>query len=297
MSLETFVLKAGAELRCSLVGNPEFLLRPGMAAPRSEAVEFPAASFGLGMGAFGHDDADARDRFGEFLAAAGAAITLPARRSSKPDYQIETGRLKPRLQVLYGLKCSGEFSMQTRFEPAEPDAEIPLSSLVDLCLGSVDAPLAGMVFVAETSGLLGAAVHRSPSSSSSGESRFRHPEIREWLSFTPEHVAAHSIALVVGVACRQEFLDRETRLAPFLRRLSADRDVVGHFHAAVFSYRPLKRRQLDLAETVTTLVENEELQTVLHLLNDDRPILGGGESQFLRGGCWIGPIRGLPEAT
>jgi hypothetical protein len=43
--------------------------------------------------------------------------------------------------------------------------------------------------------------------------------------------------------------------------------------------------------TVKTLFEAETLQGVLHLLNDDREIAGAGQSEFIRGACWIGPIR------
>jgi len=32
------------------------------------------------------------------------------------------------------------------------------------------------------------------------------------------------------------------------------------------------------------------VQSVLHLLNDDRQIVGGGQSAFVRGACWISPI-------
>jgi hypothetical protein len=37
------------------------------------------------------------------------------------------------------------------------------------------------------------------------------------------------------------------------------------------------------------LFEVENLQGVLHLLNDERES-GAGQSEFLRGACWIGSI-------
>ena len=37
----------------------------------------------------------------------------------------------------------------------------------------------------------------------------------------------------------------------------------------------------------------EDLQAVLHLLHDDREITGGGESEFVRGACWVGPIANV----
>jgi len=47
--------------------------------------------------------------------------------------------------------------------------------------------------------------------------------------------------------------------------------------------------------TVSTLFEAETLQGVLHLLNDDREITGAGQSEFVRGACWIGPITEVGE--
>ena len=38
------------------------------------------------------------------------------------------------------------------------------------------------------------------------------------------------------------------------------------------------------------LFEAETVQSVLHLLNDDRRIVGGGQSALVRGACWISPV-------
>ncbi len=35
------------------------------------------------------------------------------------------------------------------------------------------------------------------------------------------------------------------------------------------------------------------LSAVLHLLHDSREITGGGESEFVRGACWVGKIDGV----
>jgi len=75
-----------------------------------------------------------------------------------------------------------------------------------------------------------------------------------------------------------------------LRALGEDSAIGGHFHAAAFSYRPLRRGETNLKNATMALFEAETLQGVLHLLNDERQISGVGESEFLRGACWIGPI-------
>jgi hypothetical protein len=73
---------------------------------------------------------------------------------------------------------------------------------------------------------------------------------------------------------------------------SAGPSVVGHLHAAAFSYRPVPKGKIELKESVRALFEGQSLEGILHLLADDR----GGmnrESEFVRGACWIAPIAKL----
>ena len=73
-------------------------------------MPFPSGSFGLGLGAFGEGFADCRDRFGEFLAAGGCAITLPTNDlHALPDYIVEEGVLVPRVETLYAASRRGRF--------------------------------------------------------------------------------------------------------------------------------------------------------------------------------------------
>jgi len=118
---------------------------------------------------------------------------------------------------------------------------------------------------------------------------FTHPHVREWVSFTPERAYPRGLALVVGVAAR----GAQPALSPLLRPLRGSAGAAGHFHAAAFSYRPLQKGAVELAPTVATLFEAETLQGVLHLLTDDRDRAGAGQSEFVRGACWIGPIASV----
>jgi hypothetical protein len=142
-----------------------------------------------------------------------------------------------------------------------------------------------MVIVAESAGLAGAALRRSPGGGS--HLPFELPGVRDWLWFTPERAFARSLTLIVGVVSRTEIAG----LTPFLRPLGAEAWPAAHFHAAAFSFRPLRRGLLDLRSTVRLLFEGEQLQGVLHLLHDDRPIVGAGQSELVRGACWVGPLR------
>jgi len=288
MTYELYDVKPDSVLTCEVIGDPQGLPCEAYRAEQCRPVEFPLASMGLGLGAFGRDFDDSANRFGEFLAVGGAAAQQPTNATAKPDFQRLIGAFVPSVQTLYGLKCVGEMPQLIRFDRIEEESRLTLSSLADQFLTLADTNLAGMVFIAESAGLIGATLHRSPTEAAT--SRLSHPEIRRWLSFTPEREFAHTLTLVVGVASRGEPTGRALSLAPLLRPLAPRSELHGHFHAAVFSYRPFKKRKLDLNETVAALLESEDLQAVLHLLHDDREITGGGESEFVRGACWVGPI-------
>ena len=67
--------------------------------------------------------------------------------------------------------------------------------------------------------------------------------------------------------------------------------LVGHFHAAAFPFHPIKKGRVALGDTVRTFFESGELLGVLHLLTDDRDIVGVGQSEFTRGACWVAPLQ------
>jgi anti-anti-sigma factor len=286
VNLEVFGVTPQASLSCRIVGNPEQLVDCRFNEADSQTQSFPDSTFAIGLGAIGEHFEECRGRFGEFLATAGAAAYLPTDGTNVPDYSVARGTLIPTLQVLYGLICSGEFAHLIRFEPAKEHHPVTLTELVNHCLEIEEAQTIGIVMVAESAGLLGAALKRSPAQGGEARDPFRHPEIREWLTFTPERTHTRGMTVIVGIATRTA----DGRLASILRPLGAGSSPLGHFHAATFSYHPLKRGTIDLHRTVRTLFDAERLQSILHLLNDHREINGTGESEFFRGACWVSPV-------
>ena len=111
--------------------------------------------------------------------------------------------------------------------------------------------------------------------------------MRTHLTFTAERAFPHALALIVGVAQRQG----GPLAAPLLRPLDTAGALVGHFHAAAFPFHPIKKGRVALEDTVRTFFESGELLGVLHLLTDDRDIVGVGQSEFTRGACWVAPLQ------
>jgi len=276
-------------LACRVIGDHQRSHR-GNSAGEMTQVRFPAGAFGLGIGAFGSDYSECRDRFGEFIAAGGAAAYLPTDGASTPDYLVATGSLVPEVAMLYGICCEGGFSHHLRFSPGDQARDVGLSEIVSTCLKTADAETAGIVIVAESTGLVGAALRRSPATEPNNTaSRFDHPNIRKWVTFTAEPAHAGSLCLVVGVASDSAAAGP---LQHLLRPVSrAGTGISGHFHAAAFPYRAIQKGRLELDATVGVLFENQGPKGLLHLLWDAREATGAGESRFVRGACWVGSIR------
>src|SRR5262245_14784582 len=119
VNFEVYDLAAEAPLECRVTGRPERLEAGGFPAEECRSLEFDPDTFGLGLGAFGQNFTDCQNRFGEFLAVAGAAAQSPPGTGRAPDYQVARGDFLPSIQTLYGLWCRGKFGTLLRFTPPE----------------------------------------------------------------------------------------------------------------------------------------------------------------------------------
>jgi anti-anti-sigma factor len=276
---------ADGTLRCRLHGDPARLTQAGLGPDDCDTVTFPGSGFGLGVGAIGGEYAECRERLGELLGVAGCLAYFPSDGARVPDYLVGQGPVPPRAVLASGLTCEGEFSKLVRFSSrAEADA-VPFSELVGVCLDAAGGKVAGLVIAGETAGLTGVRLRRSPAGLG-GALRFDSPAVRDWLSFAPERTYSVTTTLIAGVVARAP----EPALAAHLRPLGAVGRLYGHFHAAVFSYRPLPQRTVELDTLVKGLFHNHQLRDVLHLLWDDRGEEGVGESALLRGVGWVAPV-------
>jgi anti-anti-sigma factor len=291
MTLQVFPQANGGVVdRLELFGDPARLPGRGYDAQDEQTWMAVPGAAALGLGALGPNFDACRGRFGEFLAVTGVAAYRPSAGPGRPDFEHATGAFVPSVRLLYGLAFPVERAVVARFEAkGEPgSAAVGLSQIAEACVDQAGGDIVGVVLAGESEGLVGAALVRSPVCVAGGFDPFVHPEVRQWLSLTPEPEHSRSTALVVGVATRVA----SPMLAPFVRPLSGPgaHDLQGHFHAAVVPYRPLPGGAVDLAATVSHLFEPGRIETILHLLGDSRPIVGAGESTFTRGAIWYVPL-------
>lgn len=275
-------------LRCEVLGFPELLDGAAFTAKHCHGVSVGENALALGIGAFGDGFNACQDRFGEFVGVAGGVACQPTDGTNFPDYMMASGTLIPHLAALYALRCEGRFGRLLRFESKAVQGPLPLSRIVETCLDAAGTETVGVVMLAESAGLMGASLKRSPVwQRDEAESVFALPGIRRWLSFSPQRSHARTLALVAGVAARRRVLALRSVLRPMGQRSTT----CAHLHAAAFGYRPMQKGRIELKSAVRNLFDGGALLGVLHLLADDREIAGGGESEFLRGACWVASLK------
>ena len=281
-------LTDAAGLRWRAVGTDAPLASAAFGDEHCSSLGSTSPVFAIGVGAFGSGFEDCRTRFGELLSVTGATGYQPGDGSNVADYLLSSGDLPDDIRVLYCLACEGAFTRLVRFD-TEPPTAISLAALADACLETTDAPAAGFVLIAEAAGLVGAALRWSPTERV--DDFFAHPAVQRRLTFTSARAFGRSLTLAAGVVVRP---GAEADI-PQLRPLGTA-GLLAHVHAAAFPYRPLKKGRIDLRETVTSLFEHEGLLGVLHLLSDDRGGAGAGDSEFIRGACWVGAVTAAGPA-
>lgn len=292
LEFELHTLAPEAELSGLLHGQPDAFAEGTLSVSRGHPLRCEPDLVSVGLGAFGRTSEEGSGRYGETLVVAGAAVSMPTDGSSVPDYQVTEGKHVPEVQLLYGISARGAFSHLLRFEASRsPRGVVGLSTLVGSVLESVPDPSAAFVIVAEAAGLVGGTLLRSPDRSS-GQNPLEFPGVRDWMSFTTERANDRQVVLIVGFAEKSP----QPESLPFLRRIGPGTPASGHFHAAVFPYRPLPKGRVDLAETVAPLLNTAAAETVMHLLADERDFEGVGETDFMRGACWFGPLRPVVNA-
>jgi anti-sigma B factor antagonist len=252
----------------------------------ADRLRLPPRTFALGIG--GVADEGALDRAGEMLAAGGTVYHRGPRPFAAVDYLAGGGDLVAEADLFSGLSWEGLPGGRAGFEPVEEGAAVGIDALAAAILSEARSDILAFVVAGEVHGLVAAELIRPLSEATPQD----HPlaGLREvaarWLCFSREPVHAGRTAIVVGVVAR--IAAARGLLAESLAPLGPA-GVAGHLHAVVFPHRPIRRAGGDLAAVLADLAASEPL-AVLHLMADERPVLGSGTSGFVRGACWFAPL-------
>lgn len=272
-----------------LVGSAAALRGGGI---RIERVMLAPHRFAIGIGAVA-EEAPPAETAGELLAATGAVFHRPPREFAAVDYLIGSGALVPEVDVVTGLVWEGLPAGRAGFEAVGDAPAVGVAELAAALLDQTGADALAVVFAGEVQGLVAAELIRPLAEGTPSD----HPlagssaAAARWLCFSREPMHAGRTALIVGVVTRADRIPQGESggpLAAFVAPLGRV-DVLGHLHAVVFPHRPLKRTAGDLAAVVADLAASEPV-AVMHLMADDRPVLGSGVSELVRGRCWFAPL-------
>ena len=272
-------------MQCKVIGDPQAFGRRLFTADDCKKTDFPRRTIGFGIGALGDGFEECKGRFGEFVAAGGALAYQPTDQGNRADYLISSGGLVPSAHVLHAIVVKGDFSVLIQFDSKNEEA-VSLVSLAKAAIEATGKETVALAILADTASLVGAAMIKSPALATTPDEPFLFPGIRTWIGFTSERAYPDSTSLVVGVASSNP----SQGLKPYLRPMADG--VYGHFHAAAFGYRPLRKGDTDITAAMTTLFEEQLLKGVLHLLHDNRPVNGVGDSRLLHGNLWAGGVEG-----
>src|SRR5262245_22283222 len=257
-AFEIYDLDPRATLECRAVGDARLLATGAFSDAHVLNAGATPPALAIGIGAFGDSFDDCRGRFGELLSVAGATVYQPADGSNVPDDLLADGQLGSEVRVLYGLTGIGRFSHVVRFEAPAQEKPIGLSALMRACLDIAAVPAIGVVILAETVGLVGAALRCTPAEPPADGDFFAHPGVRSRLAFTAEPAFTRGVTLAGGVAAK-------TASGPAADELrSLGEGCAGHLHAAAFPFRAIKKGRIDLAETVSALFDADAPLGVLH---------------------------------
>jgi len=283
---ETYQRDSSKKLSCEIVGAADLLQDPKAGVSVNQII-VNEDCYTIGIGAFGNGFDECRDKFGEFIGISGAVSFLPTDGSNKPDFQIASGSYLPRVNALNAITCRGETGYMCRFETERGSGNITVSEIIDTSFKLTGAEELGLAIVGETAGLVGANLIRSPALLNPEEGIFSFPEIQDCISFTSEKSFNGALIACFGIASR---LGENSSLRRYMRNYGNE-NTLAHIHSSVFSYQPLMKGKLDLKEVIYSLYEKQSLISVVHLLRDDRQIIGVGDTELVRGALWIAPLE------
>lgn len=263
----------------------------------AEPMRLSADLVAIGHMALAHDEADARGRYGEALVVGGVAVVTAAATGRSDFVSIPVGTdperaahgaespmsASPASWVLDGISCRGLPRWGSWFEPTADD--VPLHALVDAVAALEDGPCA-VIIAGECAGLVGASARTSPDAWEGDTRRNAGAQLKSMLRFSADPLHADDTAVVVAFVGGSGARGTPTCAIAGGRPLDpaqpASRTV--HAHAVAMSFRPVSRNSMDAAHTVGSLLAEQRLRHVMHLVQPAR-------SAMRRGLAWRVSLR------
>jgi anti-anti-sigma factor len=261
---------AGKPGACFPVGSQEKLPGSRYELPDSLPVRQSDMRFGAGLAAAGQEYDDYKELFGEAVVLDGSLFFYPAVRHAAVDY-ILCAAADPsvKYRFFHGFGFNGDLALTAAFEGV--DGFPTLQDLVGGALTLTQAQAVGIVLLAESKGLLGMNLKKSPiveNRPANGLPIFDAANFAEWMNFPIEPADVNAVVAAAGIAVSS----REGLPSKYVRLLPADS--LHHVHAGVFSGAPLSKDPASFPAELRRVTRELACTKVQHLL---------GESKFSNG--------------
>jgi len=264
-------------------------------APRQEGmrmVSFGKDSCALGIGGIPSGTPGGDLNAGDFIAVCGNVVYQPPDVKSRPDYLLPMESYLPALTTIQCLVAEGRMHRLHRFPSDAVTKATGISALAARALSLTGSDMAAFAVIAEVEGLVGSFLIRSPMERDQASVPSA-SELRDWLSFTSEKAFASEQVLIFGILSNE----REPQLAARLKPIHSSPGLYAHMHAVVFPYQPIPNGKIELEQQVARFFAGPPPRALLHLIDDNRPGIGLGESTLVRGAMWCGPIISMEDMS
>lgn len=230
------------------------------------SVKAEDLQFGLGLAALGEDYESTKNLFGEALIVNGSLFYYPAVKRPIVDYMLVSDE-NPNIEYkfFYGINVTGNFSRIVAFECQEGFVDLKKLAVVINDLNPAKAT--GVVLIAESKGLLGMYLKKSPiidHKPTNGLSIYSSENFAEWMDFPVEPTDFNRTIIGCGLAIRNKGSVPEA-----IAHLLPDRSDI-HLHAAIFEKGPLNKNAANFNTELKRIVSESEVSKVVHILDGSR---------------------------
>ncbi len=233
-----------------------------------DVTDVPASRMrsGCGLAALGDRFDDYRNYFGEAMVINGSFFYYPACRHPSVDFMLGA-QSNPSVgyKFLHGFGVNGEDRYLLSFK--SENESMDLAELAGAFLSVSSAPLIGVTFLAESRGIWGMNIRKTPVAAGQMvaiESIFDSRSFPDWFDFPIEPSYTGSVVAATGIVARNP---RE--LPGGIQTLFSGGNMF-HVHGAIFGKAPVSNRLQDLDHELMRIFGELDALKIQHLLGQSR---------------------------
>ena len=246
----------------SIIGSADKLDSASYAETDVVPVSPAGIRLGCGLAALGDGFDEYGTLFGEALIIDSNFFYYPAVRHASVDFLLAAHTdARTNYKFLHGFSVTGDYRHQLSFKCDSAGGE--LQDLLKTLLSLSDANLLGVSLLAESRGILGMNLKKSPLCGSR-ESIFSGRLLPEWFDFPVDATHTGSVIAAAGLVARNP-----ENLPPAIRSLFSG-SAFFHLHAAIFEKAPIGTAACTLETELARVASELRALKVQHLLGRSR---------------------------